>query len=345
MREMWTVVQKTPGIFQFASDQNRQQVRRIYLKTGTGFGEFLLETRESNFEVEALNLDGRPYFTVSDQDGDYTVGERTLPVGGMNNFRDMGGYETGDGKHVRWGMLYRSDHFCNTTDDGLAYLQKLGLHTVIDYRSADETEKYPNRIIAEYIRTYQLDPSAHTAELSAQFTSSKADEDRNLVKKIAEQKEKGLLKDRYGIVMEQYHNFVSKEACKMAYARMLQIAADPSSPAIVQHCRGGKDRTGFGAMLLLGILGVRKEAMVSDYMLTYTNRIDRNKEKMEGYRKLTDDQDVLNYLYSLIETRPEFIEASITSIEEQYGDIRTYAVKELGIAEEMIETMRGLYLE
>lgn len=126
---------------------------------------------------------------------------------------------------------------------------------------------------------------------------------------------------------------------------MLQIAADPSSTAIVQHCRGGKDRTGFGAMLLLGILGVWKEAIVSDYMLTYTNRIDRNKEKMEGYRKLTDDQDVLNYLYSLIETRPEFIEASITSIEKQYGDICAYAVKELGITEEMIEAMRGLYLE
>ncbi len=126
---------------------------------------------------------------------------------------------------------------------------------------------------------------------------------------------------------------------------MLKIAANPFSASIVQHCRGGKDRTGFGAMLLLGALGVKKEYLVFDYMLTHTNRIERNKKKMECYKKITKDVDVLNYLYSLIETRAEFIEASIESIEKQYGTIKNYVVKELGISEEIIKTLKELYLE
>lgn len=42
---------------------------------------------------------------------------------------------------------------------------------------------------------------------------------------------------------------------------MLQIVADPNAPAVVQHCRGGKDRTGFGSMLVLGTLGVKKRRL------------------------------------------------------------------------------------
>lgn len=294
--------------------------------------------------VRIPDLDYRPYFLVKERDREYITAERTLPVGGMNNFRDMGGYAAGGNRTVRWGMLYRSGHFHSTDDGGISYLKRLGIHTIIDYRSKDEIGKYPNREIAPGIRTFVLDPEAHTAELSAQFTSSKEDEDENLVKKIIEQKALGALTGRYGIVMEQYRNFVEKEQCKRAFARMLEIVAEPDAAAVVQHCRGGKDRTGFGSMLLLGILGVDREDIVDDYMVTGENRIARNQAKMDIYHKYTDDPDVLAYLYSLIETRREFIEASYGQIVGTYGSIEGYVREGLGIGAGTVDAIRRKYL-
>lgn len=357
MRERISVKQSSPGVFGFAADGSCEGAVEVSLmrvpfwKAGNP-GE--LETvfsrtvepgkGECRFQLEIPDLDYRPYFRIREGGREYMTAERTLPVGGMNNFRDIGGYPAGDNKTVRWGMLYRSDHFNSTAAGGLAYLETLGIGTIIDYRSSDEIEKYPNQSIHAGIRTIELNPEAHTAELSAQFTSSKKDEDVNLVNKIIEQKKKGALTGRYDLVLEQYRNFVEKDKCREVFAQMLRTVAEPDTGAVVQHCRGGKDRTGYGIMLLLGILGADRETIVSDYMLTHENRVGRNQVKMDIYKKYTDDPEVLEYLYSLIETRREFIEASLDLILEKYGSVEQYVRGALGIGEETILQIRRKYL-
>lgn len=346
MEETMTVEQKQPGVFIFRSKSAPAGKRSVYLKKHpSAEPEYLCESELAEFTIELGQLDYRPYFLIEEDKKRYTLAERTLPVSGMNNFRDMGGYQTKDGRHVKWGLLYRSDHLYSADEDGVKYLENLGIHTIIDYRSADEAGKYPNKHIGNEVKTYHLDPVAHTAELSAQFTSSREEEDKNLVMKITQQKQEGKLVRRYDMVMEQYCNFVKKEKCQAVYSKFLQIAAAPDAAPLIQHCRGGKDRTGFGAVLLLGALGVVKEALVYDYMLTHSNRIERNCVKMEKYRKLTDDQDVLDYLYSLIETKPEFILASIELIEQEYGSLSKYITNELKITEAQLECLRKQYLE
>lgn len=347
MSTKYTVIQIKKGTFIFSSNSHSDKEIEVYLKKYPADTEqkFLFKTSKQSYEIDIPYLNYRPYFLIKESNSEYVTAERTLPVEGMNNFRDMGGYETYNKHTVKWGSLYRSDHIYNATESGIEYLKKLNIHTIIDYRSDDEIEKYPNKIINENIATFQLDPAAHTAELSAQFTSSKNNEDINLINKIIEQKNAGLLVNRYDIVTEQYKNFVNKKESKEAFSKMLKITSNPNSQAIIQHCRGGKDRTGFGSILLLGILGVKKEYLISDYMLTHTNRIERNNNKMEGYKKLTKDPEALNYLYSLIETKSEFIETSIDTIEQQYGSISNYALNELNITYEIINSLKKLYLD
>ncbi|WP_152657543.1 tyrosine-protein phosphatase [Oceanobacillus sp. CFH 90083] len=347
MNKKYEVTQVKKNKFLFQKDDPKEQEVEVYLMKDAEDKQpvFLLKTSETSFSIELDPMDYRPYFLLKFADKAYTIGERTLPVAGMNNFRDMGGYEAENGKTVKWGMLYRSDHIYNATDAGVAYLKGLNIHTIIDYRSDDEIRKYPNKIIDEKIKTHQLDPVAHAAELAAQFTSSKQDEDINLINKIVEQKEKGTLVNQADVVLEQYRTFANKENSKQAFGEMLRLSADPDAPAVLQHCRGGKDRTGFGAVLILGVLGVKKEDLVKDYMLTEKNRQERNRVKMEGYKKLTDDQDVLDHLYSFIDTRSEFIATSIDTITQKYGSIEKYVMEELGVSREMIDTMKDMYLE
>ena len=113
----------------------------------------MFATTAEEFEVEIPDITYRPYFGVAIGQQYMVMAERNLPVEGMNNFRDMGGYKAKNGCHVKWGKLYRSDHIYNATEEGLKYLKGLGIHTIIDYRSPDERGKYPNKVISSDIRT------------------------------------------------------------------------------------------------------------------------------------------------------------------------------------------------
>ena len=71
---------------------------------------------------------------------------RHVPLDGAANFRDLGGYATEDGRSVRWGMLYRSDHLGDLTDRDLDYLRGLGIRLVCDFRGDEEVESHPDRL-------------------------------------------------------------------------------------------------------------------------------------------------------------------------------------------------------
>ncbi len=66
---------------------------------------------------------------------------RTLEFEGCVNFRDLGGYATGDGRTVAWRRLFRADGLNKLSDADLARLSGLGLATVIDLRTRDEAEQ------------------------------------------------------------------------------------------------------------------------------------------------------------------------------------------------------------
>src|SRR5262245_32809870 len=75
--------------------------------------------------------------------------ERLLPLDGCFNFRDLGGYETADGRHVQWRVLFRADGPHALSDDDTARLARLGLHTIIDLRTSGEAEtrgRYHDRV-------------------------------------------------------------------------------------------------------------------------------------------------------------------------------------------------------
>ena len=82
-------------------------------------------------EQVAVDPAGRPYFLLRDKaDGTVTeVAERLLPLEQGSNFRDIGGYAGADGKHVRWGQIYRSGATPLLTDADQSRIAGLGSST------------------------------------------------------------------------------------------------------------------------------------------------------------------------------------------------------------------------
>ena len=57
-----------------------------------------------------------------------------IELEGTYNTRDLGGYETIDGKTVKYGMLFRSDKLKNLTPLDCEKLSNLGIKRIIDFR-------------------------------------------------------------------------------------------------------------------------------------------------------------------------------------------------------------------
>jgi protein tyrosine/serine phosphatase len=74
-----------------------------------------------------------------------TPDERLLPLEGVENFRDYGGYAVPGGLRVVRGRLWRSAHHGGATDADLARIASLGLSAVVDLRRPTERANQPSR--------------------------------------------------------------------------------------------------------------------------------------------------------------------------------------------------------
>ena len=293
---------------------------------------------------DPLQARQRIYFIVEHAQSSWLFGERTLPISGINNFRDIGGYRGAGGKRVKWGLLYRSNHLYNLTPQAQAYLEGLEVKTIIDYRSANEIAKSPNGFIGEN-KTFHLDATAQTAELAAQFAAEPSNEDRALIESVIRDIPAELINGQGGQVIEQYRHFVLSDKSKKAFKAMINVLLDPGNAPNIQHCRGGKDRTGYGALLILSMLGVSEQDIIADYMLTGANRLARNNVKMTAYRQITDNQDVLDYLLTLIDTREAFIVETLNTMKALSGSVNAYIKNELGFTDADFIKMQENYLQ
>ena len=105
-------VTKVNNKYHFVFNKHINELKKISLFEPKEHKE-IITSELDQFDVEIDNEIIHPLFLIEVETQKYIVGERTLPVEGMNNFRDMGGYETYDGRTVKWKLLYRSDHIHN----------------------------------------------------------------------------------------------------------------------------------------------------------------------------------------------------------------------------------------
>ena len=158
----------------------------------------------------------------------------------MDEWRDLGGIRTADGRTIRRGALVRARSLDALGEDGWAALHELGVRTLIDLRNDDERSAAPapNGITAIHL---PLDGSDREFwdEWSADW--------------------------RFGTPV-YYAPHISRFP-ERSLAVLTAIAyARPGG--VLFHCMGGRDRTGMITMLVLALLGVEPEDIAADYELS-----------------------------------------------------------------------------
>src|SRR6266702_3640156 len=104
---------------------------------------------------------------------------RVLPLEGGRNFRDLGGYATDDGRHVRWGVLFRSGSLARLTRADWDHLALRGVRALCDFRSTSERANEPVCLAAlpsasYWARDYTTSFAELRAMLRTNFTTAEA---------------------------------------------------------------------------------------------------------------------------------------------------------------------------
>ncbi|HYJ67448.1 MAG TPA: tyrosine-protein phosphatase [Nocardioidaceae bacterium] len=184
----------------------------------------------------------RPYVSLS-RSGDVLIAaERRIPLDGVLNFRDLGGYPTASGRWTQWGLLFRSSSLHKLTADDLAVFDELGVRTIFDLRRDDERDRRPNPRPSR-----SLPVTGDVANMPDRSTLRDHDD-----------------AERW---LADYYRTMVTESGPVFGELFTSLSAADHTPAVF-HCAAGKDRTGLTAALLLTWLGVDRTTVLDDYELT-----------------------------------------------------------------------------
>ena len=242
--------------------------------------------------------------------------DRVWPLQGASNFRDLGGYPGRDGRPLRWRRIFRSDHLGALTDTDRAALADLGVARTFDFRGAAESAATPYALPGVVQHSLAIEPTVvqHLQGLRAAGST------------LTAAVTAGLMKDLYrGLVNDHAHRFAE------LFEHLLQAEAP-----VVFHCTAGKDRTGVAAALILLALGVPRDLVRRDFLLT--NDVYRRPVTSHGSDL---PEEVLAALWSV---RAEYLDAALQTV-DAHGVIEGYLQQRLGLGPQALDTLAARYLQ
>ncbi len=274
--------------------------------------------------VDGLDPDQRSFFELKVGDAKHgtVVADRSLHLTSAPNARDIGGYETKDGHHVKWGQVYRSDAIAEADTADLAKLDALGIKLICDFRGPGEVavDGADQPVAgAEQLNLPILDESDDSnAKIRAAITSGDT------------AAQEALLGDGKGakILTDAGTFFVEDASARDNFATLLGRLADPADLPTLTHCTAGKDRTGWSTAIILSALGVPKQTVIDDYLLTNDYTKEKNAQTLESTATLIDPA----LLRPLLEVQPEYLAGSFDAVKKRYGTFEKYLTKGLGMS-------------
>ena len=258
--------------------------------------------------------------------------QRVLSLEGSRNLRDLGGYQTRDGRRLKWGQLYRSGSLTHLTEEGRRRVIQLRIRAVCDLRTGSERAHEPAPWEAGDLQCYAWDYDKRHVSLRALvegpgFSAAQA----------------------HAAMLKLYRNIPIHFS--QPYAAVFDLLANCRLPLLF-NCSAGKDRTGVLAALILSTAGVPHEQVMADYAMTNA-AVDLEKDLFEypgASIGLGEEYVFLTSLSSadrqpLFTALPEYLEAAFDQIRLDHGSLDNYLIGVLGQTPGSLADIRHHLLE
>ena len=244
---------------------------------------------------------------------------RVVALEGCSNMRDLGGYRAADGRAVRFGLVFRSASLAALTEADLLAFDATGIRTVCDLRGEREAARAPSRlpgVDAPEVVRLPIEPrvGASLRDLLA--------------------REEATGEDMHDLLRTAYAAYATDHLPR--YRALFGLLLGEERLPLLFHCSAGKDRTGFGAALVLTALGVPRETVVADYLAT--NRIWKREHALPPNTP-ADVRDTL-----LTAHRP-LLEAALDLAVSSHGGVEALLENGLGLDPPRLARLRATLLE
>ena len=242
---------------------------------------------------------------------------RVLPLNGLVNARDLGGYATKSGGVTKFGRFIRHEVPVGLTESDLVLLKEYNVTDSIDLRSTKEATSRKSELASV--------PWIHYSNIamdSRQAASGAAMRIEEFV--------------RWG---EFYIRMTDKND---EWLRSVLTTMAEAPGAVMFNCTTGKDRTGIISALLLGLAGVSDEDIIADYCLSQVYMRSKYLELCKTLPPMMLS-DGTEWEYDLdhpfFQTSPDNMAVLLNHLYKNYGNIEGF-IKNCGISDEIIEKLR-----
>ena len=252
---------------------------------------------------------------------------RHIPLGSVQNLRDLGGYTTVDGGITRWGVFLRSAGLSKMIAADRKKIVDYGLGAVVDLRSVQNIEDAPN-------------PFAELSGVAYHHHDFWGDRLSNFKSSDASLTQETKLADLYRAGFCR---------CKDIIRQIITTLINEEDHATLFHCGAGKDRTGIVAALLLGLVGVPDDTIVGDYALTAHYLTDSHRDHSnldplfvpEGQADNLDAVALPLYFFSCL---PGTMALALDFLCKQYGGVEGY-IREIGLSDDQVRRLKAKFVE
>ena len=293
----------------------------------------LVSAKDSDGSYEAASAlrPGRPFFLLrnSRTGSVLRVAERGLSFEQGSNFRDIGGYAARDGKHVRWGVIYRTGGQAMLTDSDVKRLQALGIGNLVDLQSDEERILAPTR----------LDGITYNAV------------GYSLSKMMSPAPGGGYTMPSMEAIYRTFPTLLAPQI-RIIFRKLLSREG-----ALAYNCSAGQDRTGFVTALVLSALGVPRETIYADYALSTANR--RPRWELPPISEAMAASSPVAAMLAKAQSGPAadkpeslvsadgtpLLAFALAEIDTRWGSVDTYLEREIGLGKQDIAALHAAYLE
>lgn len=269
--------------------------------------------------------------------------KQSLGLTGIRNARQLGGYLTEDGMHVRDNVLLRTSRLYRVRPDELQLLHdRYHPQFIVDFRSSQERDHSLDPEIQDcscvWIPLLNPNPEMMTdpSQLEALIREYRGNPAGSLVALIqcgydSAKMYKDMVQDPYS--REQFHTFFE-----------LLLKREPGR-SVLFHCTGGKDRAGLAAVLILLALHVDEETALQDFDLSNLAFQDRIEEVKAEAQKITGDPEIIRKTADFAGVNRAYMEAAIQSMKDTWKTTDGYFLNGLNLTAQQLEKLRQLYLQ
>jgi protein-tyrosine phosphatase len=261
----------------------------------------------------------------------------TLSLQKAPNARDLGGYVGAGGRRVRSGLLFRADSLHRLSDDDLGVLADLKLSCLIDMRSPHEVvsvgaDRLPTPPPAQLVSLPLHDPEAKIFVSVGVLLGRSTDADLPIADSATAEQ----------LMRRLYQWFVSSPLARQTFAAAVRLIADPGALPLMFHCTAGKDRTGWLSAIVLSALGVDRDQVTADYLLTEQFNAGSNEYMLSVLAKRMIDPLAA---VPLLQARREYLEAAFAEADVLFAGMDRYLREGLRLDEATLFALRSHLLE